>query len=186
MRIRAFQIEVPGVRAILPARLWAVLAVSAIGAARAQTVPEDMRTVARNRLDSLLHAYGPTLKMRFHRDADDPFQFEGVFDNNLHYAWRFELQINVTPQNTIGVRVYPMFSDRIDMTEVRDPNGLALRLLRLSAHNFLHWGVDDASHVFAAYTFTLESGFPEEAFKEVLRSIPLVDESVGEITQFIE
>src|SRR5690242_13134390 len=123
MRIRA---EVPGVRAILPAWLWAVLAVSAIGAARAQTVPEDMRT-----LDSLLHAYGPTLKMRFHRDADDPFQFEGVFDNNLRYAWRFELHINVTPQNTIGVRVYPMFSDRIDMTEVRDPNGLALRLLRL-------------------------------------------------------
>jgi len=29
--------------------------------------------------------------------------------------------------------------------------------------------VDDASHVFAAYAFTLESGFPEEAIKEVLR-----------------
>jgi len=27
--------------------------------------------------------------------------------------------------------------------------------------------VDDASHVFAAYAFTLESGFPEEAIKEV-------------------
>ena len=62
---------------------------------------------------------------------------------------------------------------------------VAVRLLHLSAHNFLHWGVDDASHVFAAYAFTLESGFPEEAIKEVLRSIPLVGESVREMVQFI-
>jgi len=69
---------------------------------------------------------------------------------------------------------------------VSDPNGLARQILRFSAHNSLHWGVDDVSDVFAAYTFTLESGFPEEAIKVVLRSIPLVDESVGEIVQFIE
>jgi hypothetical protein len=174
------------VRVILPAGLWAVITVSAIGGARAQSVPDDIRVEARNRLDSLLHAYGPTLKMKFYRDSDDPFQFGGVLDKDLRYAWRFELQINVTPQNTIGIRVYPQFSHRINIEKVRDPNGLALRLLRLSAHNFLHWGVDDASHVFAAYSFTLESGFPEEAIKVVLRSIPLVDESVGEIVQFIE
>ena len=173
-------------RAILSAGLWAALSVCAIGAARAQGYSNDVRVDARNRLDSLLHAYGPTLKMRFHRDSDDPFQFGGVFDKDLHYAWRFELVINVTPQNTIGIRVYPEFSDKINMKEVLDPNGLALELLHLSAHNFLHWGVDDVSDVFAAYSFTLESGFPEEAIKEVLRSIPLVDESVGEIVQFIE
>jgi len=63
------------------------------------------------------------------------------------------------------------------------PVGLWAVLTASAAHNFLHWGVDD---VFAAYTFTLESGFPEEAIKVVLRSIPLVDESVGEIVQFIE
>lgn len=173
-------------RAILPAGLWAVLTVSAIGAARAQSVPVDVRTDARNRLDSLLHAYGPTLKMKFYRDSNDPYQFDGVLDKDLHYAWRFELQMNVTPQNTIGIRVYPMYSHRINIGRVRDPNGLALRLLHLSAHNFLHWGVDDVSHVFAAYQFTLESGFPQEAIKEVLRSIPLVDESFGEVAQFIE
>lgn len=173
-------------RAILPAGLWAVLTVSAIGAARAQSVPYEVRLDARNRLDSLLHAYGPSLKMRFYGEADDPFQFGGVLDEDLRYAWRFELQINVTPQNTIGIRAYPLFSDRINIEEVRDPNGLELQLLRFTAHDFLHWGVDDAYHVFAAYSFTLESGFPEEAIKEVLRSIPLVDESVGEIVQFIE
>lgn len=173
-------------RAILPAGLWAVITVSAIGAARAQDVPDAVRVDARNRLDSLLHSYGPTLKMKFYRDSDDPFQFGGVLDKGLRYTGRFELQINVTPQRTIGIRAYPEFGDRINMDEVRDPNGLAQRLLRFSAHDFLHWGVDDASNVFAAHSFTLESGFPEEAIKEVLRSIPLVDESVGEIVQFIE
>ncbi len=173
-------------RAILPVRLWAVLSASAIGAARAQRVSDEVRAETRNRLDSLLHAYGPTLKMRFYRDSDDPFEFGGVLDKDLRYAWRFELVINVTLQNMIGIWVYLMFSDRINMENVRDPNGLARQILRFTAHNFLHWGVDDVSDVFAAYTFTLESGFPEEAVKVVLRSIPLVDESVGEIVQFIE
>jgi len=174
------------VRAILPVGLWAVLTASAIGIAGAQRVSDEVRAETRNRLDSLLHAYGPTLKMRFYRDSDDSFEFGGVLDKDLRYAWRFELVINVTPQNTIGIRAYPMFSDRINMENVRDPNGLARQILRFTAHNFLHWGVDDVSDVFAAYTFTLESGFPEEAIKVVLRSIPLVDESVGEIVQFIE
>lgn len=173
-------------RAILPVGLWAVLSASAIGAARAQRVSDAVRAETANRLDSLLHAYGPTLKMRFYRDPDDRFQFDGVLDKDLRYAWRFDLEINITPQNTIGIRAYPMFSDRINMATVRDPNGLAHRILRFTAHNFLHWGVDDVSDVFAAYTFTLESGFPEEAIKVVLRSIPLVDESVGEIVQFVE
>ncbi len=174
-------------RSILPAGLWAVLSVSTIGAARAQTVSVDVRVDARNRLDSLLHAYGKTLGMRFFRNRDDPFEIDGFYDKDLRYSSRFELQVNVTPQNTIGIRVYPQFyGHRIDMDRVCDPNGLALELLHFSAHNFLHWGVDDASHVFAAYAFTLESGVPEEAIKEVLRSIPLVDESVGELVQFIE
>ncbi len=174
-------------RAIVAAGLWAVLTVSAIGAARAQSVPVDVRVDARNRLDSLLHAYGKTLGMRFFRNRDDPFEIDGFYDKDLRYSSRFELEVNITPQNTIGIRAYPQFyGDRINMDRVRDPNRLALELLHLSAHNFLHWGVDDASDVFAAYSFTLESGFPEDAVKEVLRSIPLVDGSVGEIVQFIE
>ena len=64
-------------RAILPAGLWAVISGSAVGAAPAQSVPANVRMDARNRLDSLLHAYGPTLKMRFYRDRDDPFEFGG-------------------------------------------------------------------------------------------------------------
>jgi hypothetical protein len=179
------------VRAILPAGLWAVLAVSGVAAAAAQTDANAVRamTLTRDKLDSLLHAYGPTLKMRFYRSANnDPFQIEGIFDaKELRFAYRFDLQINVTPQNTIGLRVYPILSgDRINIDEVNDRQSLARLLLQFSAHDFFCWGVDDASHVFARFTFTLESGFPEEAIKIALRSIPLLDESVGEMGRFID
>jgi hypothetical protein len=40
--------------------------------------------------------------------------------------------------------------------------------------------------VFAGYTFTLESGFPEEAIKVVIRSIPLIDARIGELADYID
>jgi hypothetical protein len=46
-------------------------------------------------------------------------------------------------------------------------------------------GLDDNRDAFAGYQFTLESGFPEAAVKEVIKSIPLIDESVGDLTPFI-
>jgi hypothetical protein len=177
------------VRTRLLAGLWAVLTVSGVGAA-AQTAADTVRemTQTRDRLDSLLHAYGSTLKMKFFRSADnDPFQIEGVLDKGLHYESRFELQFNVTPQNTIGLRVYPtLYNERIDIDAARDSKGLALELLHFSARSFFSWGVDDDSNVFARFTFTLESGFPDEAIKIVLRSIPLLDDSVGEMVNYIE
>ena len=176
-------------RTVLLAGLWAVLTMSGVGAA-AQADADAVRemTHTRDKLDSLLHAYGSTLKMRFYRSSDnDPFQIEGFFDKDLHYASRFELQFNVTPQNTIGVRVYPdLYNERINIDDARRSNDLALQLLHFSAHSFFSWGADDASNVFARFTFTLESGFPDEAIKVVLRSIPLLDDSVGEMVNFIE
>jgi hypothetical protein len=194
-RIRATEMHVPngeftGVCTVLMAGLWALLTVSGVGAA-AQTDADAVRamTRTRNQLDSLLNAYGSTLKMRFYRSSDnDPFQIEGIFDQNLRYSSQFELQFNVTPQNTIGVRVYPNWYDeheRINIDRVFDGNSLARQLLHFSASSFFAWGVDDASDVFARFTFTLESGFPDEAIKVVLRSIPLLDESVGEMGRFL-
>ena len=40
--------------------------------------------------------------------------------------------------------------------------------------------------MFTAYTFTLESGFPDEAIKVVLRSIVNSDKFVGEMRPFID
>jgi hypothetical protein len=175
-------------RTVLLAGLWAVLTVSAVRAA-AQTNADAVRGMNRDKLDSLLNAYGSTLQMQFYRSADnDPFEIEGILDTGLRYSSRFELQFNVTPQNTIGVRVYPNWYDeheRINIDHVSDGNGLARELLHFSASSFFAWGVDDASNVFARFTFTLESGFPDEAVKVVLRSIPLLDESVGEMGRFL-
>jgi hypothetical protein len=40
--------------------------------------------------------------------------------------------------------------------------------------------------VFNGYTFTLESGFPEDAIRVVLRSIVNSDKFIGELRPFID
>ena len=60
------------------------------------------------------------------------------------------------------------------------------RLPQFSYHNFFFWGADDTRDIFAGYQFPLESGFPEAALEVVIRSVPLIDESVGEMGAFIE
>jgi hypothetical protein len=55
------------------------------------------------------------------------------------------------------------------------------QLLRMSDKNFLFWGADDGGDVFAGYTVTLESGFPNEAMRIVLRSIRNLDQFVGDM-----
>jgi len=59
-------------------------------------------------------------------------------------------------------------------------------LLRLSDRAFLFWGADEAGDIFTGYTFTLESGFPEEAISIVLRSIVNSDKFIGEMKPFID
>ena len=59
--------------------------------------------------------------------------------------------------------------------------GLMKQLLILSNHNFLFWGMDDSGDVFAGYTFTLESGFPDKAIEIVLYSIAPLDAYVGKM-----
>jgi hypothetical protein len=58
--------------------------------------------------------------------------------------------------------------------------------LLLSGQNFLFWGVDGSHDMFAGFTITLESGFPDDAVRIVLTSIPLVDDSVGDLLRYAE
>jgi hypothetical protein len=60
------------------------------------------------------------------------------------------------------------------------------QLLRLNDSNFLYWGTDPSGDIFAGYTFTLESGFPEAAVTIVLRSIPNLDLFVGNMKPNID
>ena len=59
-------------------------------------------------------------------------------------------------------------------------------LLRLSDRAFLFWGADETGDIFTGYTFTLESGFPEEAIRIVLRSIVNSDKFVGEMRPILD
>jgi hypothetical protein len=60
------------------------------------------------------------------------------------------------------------------------------QLLLFTNRNFLFWGADDTYDVFAGYTFTLESGFPTEALKVVIRSIVNLDGFVGDLKPLID
>jgi hypothetical protein len=60
------------------------------------------------------------------------------------------------------------------------------KLLQYNDNNFLFFGADDTNDVFAGYTFTLESGFPNEAITIVLRSLRNQDKYVGEMRPLID
>lgn len=154
------------------------------------TVPTSTRVETRTRLEALLDTTAKSLGFRrWYRDGNNPFNIELFYDRGLRYASRLEIVISVTRQNTIGFRVFPHWNgpgerDYLDLDEARDPAGLMKEALRLSDQNFLFWAMDDSHDLFAGYTITLESGFPQEAVRIVLRSIPLVDDSVGELLRY--
>ena len=156
----------------------------------ADTVPTATRVATRARLEALLDSSGKAMGFRrWYRSSGNPFNILVFYDRDLKYASRFEVVISVTRQNTIGFRAYPHWNgpgDYIDLDQVRDPVGLMKEALRLSDRNFMFWGLDDSRDLFAGFTITLESGFPEEAVRIVLRSVPLVDDSVGDLLRFAE
>src|SRR6266700_3545552 len=78
--------------------------------------------------------------------------------------------------NTMGSKV----------NKARNSSALMRQLLRFSDSNFLYWGADETGDIFAGYTFTLESGFPDEAIKVVLYSIKPLDQFVGQMRPMID
>lgn len=157
--------------------------------ARGGTQEEDVaaRIQTRDRLERLLEKVGPTIGVTFDQSRKQPFNYVGSLTTGLVNAKKFEIVVSVTPKNTIGFRIYPHLKGRyINVDQARDPVTLMRTLLRLSDRAFLYWGVDETGDVFTGYTFTLESGFPEEAITVVLRSIPNSDKFVGELRPSLE
>ena len=74
----------------------------------------------------------------------------------------------------------------INIDKARNSTQLLRKLLQLNESTFLFWGADDTGDVFTGYTFTLESGFPDEAIKIVLSSIRNSDQFVGELRPSID
>lgn len=161
------------------------LAVTGLQPLAAQSANDSVQAATLAQLKAVIASYDPARQIRWVR-ADSPFDLEGFYDKGLKWANRLEIEITVTHQATIWIRVYPQYYEHhINLDHVHDQNGLMQRMLQLSYHNFFFWGLDDRRDAFAGYQFTLESGFPEAAVKEVIKSIPLIDESVGDLTPFI-
>lgn len=153
----------------------------------AQEENEGDREATRERLADLLQKEGPGIKVSFTRSAKQPFNYVGTLKSGLVNAESFEIVISVTPKDTIGFRIYPHYKGGyINVDRVSDRAALMRLLLRLSDRAFLFWGADEAGDVFTGYTFTLESGFPEEAIAIVLKSIANSDKFVGEMRPILD
>jgi opacity protein-like surface antigen len=160
-------------------------------AAAAQTPQEKAasREAARERLRQLLAAAGPKkgINIDFHQSEKQHFNFVGVKRDGLVNTDAIEVVIGVTNDETIGFRVYPhLKGGYINLNKAKDAAGLMRTLLHLSDTNFLYWGADSGDDVFAGYTFTLESGFPDKAIEVVLYSIAPLDGFVGQMRPFVD
>jgi len=145
---------------------------------------EALRIATREKLRTLLQNSGPKkgIEVGFRQSDKQPFNFVGIKRGGLVNAEGFEVVIGVSDDNTIGFRIYPYYrGSYINVDKARNSTGLMKQLLNLSDHNFLFWGIDDSGDVFAGYTFTLESGFPDKAIEIVLYSIAPLDTYVGKM-----
>ncbi|HKO99153.1 MAG TPA: hypothetical protein VJU86_19290 [Pyrinomonadaceae bacterium] len=164
-----------------------LLTLVVVPAAQGQQDKEVTRLRTRDLLAQLLTKVGPEINITFGQSEKQPFNYLGVLKQGLSHADSFEIVASVTPTNTIGFRIYPYYKGNyINVDKVRSPSSLMRQLLRLSDRAFLFWGADQAGDVFTGYTFTLESGFPEDSIKIVLRSIVNSDRFVGELRPAID
>jgi hypothetical protein len=169
---------------------FAMLAVLALAAA-AQTPAEKeaARAATREKLRQLLATSGPkkNIEISFRQSDKNPFNFVAVKRSGLVNAEGFEIVVGVSNDDTIGFRIYPYYKGGyVNVDKAKNGAGLMRKLLNLNDHNFLFWGADDGGDVFAGYTFTLESGFPDRALEVILYSIGPLDQYVGQLRPFID
>jgi len=151
--------------------------------------PDPARDATRESLRSLLATAGQRsdVDVQFRQSTKNPYNFVGSMTTGLKNCDSLEIVISVTKSSTIGFRVYPHYKGGyINLLRAKAQSDLMMELLYLSDQNFLFWGADDSRDVFAAYTFTLESGFPADAIVIVLRSIRNTDKFVGEMRPMID
>jgi hypothetical protein len=158
------------------------------GTAAAQAADVDANRIAmRDRLERLLTSYGSTVNIEFHRSEKNPFNIFGFLRTGLSNSSEMEVVLGITAKSTINVRVFPKYNGNyVNLDKARNSGELARQMLHMTNANFMFWGVDDGGDLFAGFTFTLESGFPDEAMKIVLRSIRNLDEYVGQMRPNID
>lgn len=167
--------------------LFVLMTTMVVPAAYGQTPAEAARIKTREQLGQLLDKVGLNIKISFRQSQKQPFNIVGVLREGLTNADSFEVVIGVTANQTIGFRIFPHYNGAyVNVDKVKNSAGLMRQLLRLSDEAFLYWGADQGGDIFAGYTFTLESGFPEAAITIVLRSIANLDPFVGKMKPNID
>ena len=168
--------------------LFAILAMAqAIIAQEPANEANEAREKTRTRLSALLQRVGPEIKVTFQTSPKSQYVFTGIMKEGLTNAESMEIVISVTSKDTIGFRIFPHYKGGyINIDKVRNATQLLRKLVLLNESTFLFWGADDTGDVFTGYTFTLESGFPDEAIKIVLSSIRNSDEFVGQLRPAID
>ena len=145
------------------------------------------REKTRERLSSLLARVGPTVKVDFQPSQKSPFVFSGLMKEGLKNSDSFEVVISVTTNETISFRIFPHYKGGyINIDKARNTTQLLRQLVQYNQKTFLFWGADDTGDIFTGYTFTLESGFPDEAIRIVLGSIKNSDQFIGEMRPSID
>ena len=164
-----------------------ILTTLSVPAVYSQQNKEADRARTREMLAQLLEKAEPDLKVSFSQSEKQPFNYVGSLKTGLVNADSFEIVISVTANETVGFRIYPHYRNGyINVDKAKNSAALMKLLLRLSDRAFLFWGADEADDIFTGYTFTLESGFPEESIKIVLSSIVNSDKFIGEMRPFID
>lgn len=152
-----------------------------------QAPTDAAREKTRERLNALLVREGPGVKVSFKQSEKNPFSFVGVLTEGLKNSESMEILVSVTKSETIGFRIFPHYKGGyINIDKVRNSAQLLRQLVQFNDSTFLFWGADDTGDVFTGYTFTLESGFPDEAIKIVLASIKNSDQFVGRMRPSID
>lgn len=167
--------------------LWLLVPVLA----SAQTDAEKLaaRTRTRDQLSTLLTSSGPKkgIELTFTRSDKNEFNFVAMKTTGLKNAEAWEVVISVTNDQTIGFRAYPKYAGSyVNVDKSRNSLGLLRQIANLSHKNFLFWGADDTGDIFAGYTITLESGFPDKAIEIVLYSINPLDGYFGELRPMVD
>lgn len=153
----------------------------------AQSAADAAREKTRERLSNLLTRVGPNVNVAFQPSSKSPFVFTGVMKDGLKNADSLEIVISVTTNETISFRIFPHYKGGyINIDKARNTTQLLRQLVQYNQKTFLFWGADDTGDVFTGYTFTLESGFPDEAIRIVLGSIKNSDQFVGEMRPSID
>ena len=175
-------------RSVIQFSLLAVMMISAPAVyAQADANANANREKTRERLNALLQREGPTIKVSFRQSDKNPWNFIGVLKDGLKNAESMEIVIMVSSKDTIGFRIFPHYKGGyINIDKVKNTTQLLRQLVQFNEKTFLYWGADDTGDIFTGYTFTLESGFPDEAIKIVLGSIKNSDQFVGEMKPSID